>query len=116
MDKIEFAGLTDEAIKELSTADLRELAEDQLESWARAQAEVANFKITNEVLATPGLLAALEPVIALLRTAYADRGPRFEHDYGSIKLTVWHDDDLLRRRLRGKRDELVTELAEQINS
>jgi hypothetical protein len=112
MDKIEFAGLTDDALAALSTADLRELAEDHLDRWSNGRSEIVKeFKITKELLTTPGVLTALEKMIQLIMGAYADRGPDVTHDYGSVSLTVWDTDDMLRRRLRTKRDEVAKEVA-----
>jgi hypothetical protein len=117
MNKIEFAGLTDETINGLPTAELRALAEDHLvSSWANGRTNVIKeFTITTELVTTPGLLTALEDLIALLNQAYAGRGGKIEHNYGSLSLTVWEDDETLRRRLRERRDQVREEVAETIN-
>ncbi len=113
MDKIEFAGLADDDIAALPTAELRTLAEDHLDSWSSGKVDIVReLKITTELLTTPGLLTALEQVIQLILTAYRDRGPDVRHDYGSVSLTVWDTDDALRRRLRSKRDDVRKEVAD----
>lgn len=112
MDKTEFAGMTDDMIDALTTDRLRELADDHLSSWERGKIEVAKFKITPAVLTTPGVLSTLEALIALLGTAYADRGAEFTSDYEGVTLSVWDADDDLRRKLRRKRDEFAKEVAE----
>lgn len=113
MDQIEFARLTDETINGLPTAELRTLAEDHLDSWSSGKVDIVReLKITTELLTTPGLLTALEQVIQLIITAYADRDPDVRHDYGSVSLTVWDTDDALRRKLRRKRDDARKEVAD----
>lgn len=113
MDKIEFAGLSDDDIAALPTDELRALAEDHLDRWANGRTEIVKeFKITTELLTTPGVLTALEKLIQLIIAAYADRGPDVRHDYGSVSLTVWDTDDALRRRLRSKRDDARKEVAD----
>lgn len=112
MDKIEFAGMTDDMIDALTTDGLRELAEDRLSSWERPRVQVASFKITDAVVRTPGVLSALEALIAVLGPAYEGRGPSFTSDYEAVSLSVWDADDVLLGKLRRKRDEVAKEVAE----
>jgi hypothetical protein len=99
--------LSADEITELDTAALRELA-DEVSLYSR-RSQIAEFKLTPELLSHSGALTTIDKLIAALLSAYraGGREPKVENTSYSITVTVWADDEELRSSLRYQRKYAV---------
>ena len=98
-----YLAVTADEIAEMDTIALRALA-DEGKLYSR-RSQVAEFKLTPELLAFSGALTIVDKLVTALLSAYraGGRDPRVENSSYSITVTVWAEDEDLRSSLTYQR-------------
>jgi hypothetical protein len=108
-NKAPLLALSADEINELDTAALRELA-DEVKLYSR-RTQIAEFKLTAELLAHSGALTTVDKLITAILGAYRATGrePKVENSSYSITVTVWAEDEDLRSSLSYQRRYAIEE-------
>lgn len=106
---------TEDDILRWDTVDLRRWAEN-LDLYNR-RTDVASFRLSPEVIGQAGALTAIDKLVAVLKSAYADRDPEVTNAYGSeVSVRVWETNESLRTSLKYRlRRDLEAKVKEEIS-
>ena len=103
MSNTAYLAVTEADIEVMDTAALRALADEG--SLYSRRSQVAEFRLTPELLAHSGALTTVDKLITALLAAYraGGREPKVENSSYSITVTVWAEDAELRSSLKYQR-------------
>lgn len=104
--------ITDEAIANVDTETLRELAEQLMEDYNYRET-VARVTMTDTLSTFGGGLSAVDTMMVTLMNVYRKRGARRVIQYNELQITVWADDDTIRRSLKYAAKRARTEQDEE---
>ena len=104
---VELTNMSDVDITALTGKALRRFARKNLDDWSQ-RTTVLRMEMTPGMPHGVGTNVAFAALVKAMRKTYKGRGPRVEERWQTVELTVWHDDEALRRSLIYKRDRLIT--------
>lgn len=107
MSEFDITTLTEDDLDSATTSQLREWS-DAINHYSR-RTDIANFRLSPELIGQPGALTAVDKLLSFLKIAYLDREPVIEANYGNIEVKVWAEDTQLRDTLKYRRRVVIEE-------